>query len=82
MACHAGIQSIDIFGNGSGTFALTQWVKSEGLGERVGQGPCRHVQHEDLLRKQRGQSPPGDPKASAWNVCNCRCSTYPVVPEG
>lgn len=35
MACHAGIQSIDIFGNGPGTFALTQWVKSEGLGERV-----------------------------------------------
>lgn len=25
---------------------------------------------------------PGDPAGSAWNVCNCRCSTYPVVPEG
>ncbi len=22
---------------------------------------------------------PGDPAASAWNVCNCRCSTYPLV---
>ena len=22
---------------------------------------------------------PGDPAGSAWNVCNCRCSTYPVV---
>jgi len=22
---------------------------------------------------------PGDHRASAWNVCNCRCSTYPVV---
>jgi hypothetical protein len=25
---------------------------------------------------------PGDHTASAGNVCNCRCSTYPVVPEG
>lgn len=22
---------------------------------------------------------PGDPKGSPWNVCNCRCSQYPVV---
>jgi len=22
---------------------------------------------------------PGDPRGSAWNVCNCRCSQYPVV---
>jgi hypothetical protein len=25
---------------------------------------------------------PGDSAGSAGNVCNCRCSTYPVVPEG
>ena len=35
MACHAGIESIDIFGDGSGTPALTQWVISEGLTNRV-----------------------------------------------
>lgn len=22
---------------------------------------------------------PGDPRGSAWNVCNCRCSQFPVV---